>query len=344
VREIMFNKAINEAMHEEMARDETVFMIGQNVSQCTWGTSTGLYQKFGKERIIDTGISEAAIMGAAVGAALAGYRPIANMGFADFMICAADELLNKAAKWRFAHGGKVTIPLVVRAAIGGYAHVGPDHSQCLESFVMRAPGLKVAIPSTPYDAKGLLKMAIRDNNPVVFYEHKNLTGTKGPVPEEEYTIPFGVADIKKKGRDVTIVATGLMVHLALQVADVFERKERISIEVVDPRTLEPLDIEAIVSSVMKTRRVVIVDEDTMRCGPGAEIGMQIMENAFDSLDAPIKRIGAINYPIAAGYMEQFILPQPQDIADAISDLLGFKERLILEEEIKFKGQRSRVLK
>lgn len=200
MRELMFREAINEALHEEFFRDETVFTLGESVSQDVWNTSGGLYEKYGKERVRDTAISEAAILGSAVGAALTGYRPIANMMFADFIVCGADELLHKAAKWRFAHGGKVTIPLVVRGAIGGYVRIGPEHSQCMESFVMRTPGLKIAIPSNPYDAKGLLKTAIRDNNPVVFLEHKGLLGIKGPVPEEEYTVPFGVADIRRKGK------------------------------------------------------------------------------------------------------------------------------------------------
>jgi len=340
MREILFNKAINEAMHEEMARDQTVLLIGENASQCQWGTSPGLFKRFGKERVIDTAISEAAIVGASVGAALAGYRPVANMGFADFMMCAADEVLDKAAKWRFQHGGKVTIPLVIRAANGGYSGTGSDHSMCMESFVWRSPGLKVVVPSTPYDAKGLLKTAIRDNNPVVFLEHKGLSGTKGPVPEGEYTIPFGQADIKRNGNDVSVIATGLMVQFTLQVADLLEREKNISVEVIDPRTLEPLDIETIINSVRKTRRVVIVDEEILRCGPGAEIGMQIMENAFDDLDAPIKRIGAANFPIPAAYMEQFVLPQPQNIVDAIAELVGLKESLDLAGRVKAKGVRA----
>jgi pyruvate dehydrogenase E1 component beta subunit len=207
----------------------------------------------------------------------------------------------------------------------------------MESFVMRTPGLKIAIPSMPYDAKGLLKTAIRDNNPVVFFENKNLMGVKGPVPEEEYAIPFGVADVKREGKDVTVVATGYMVHWTLQVADLLQKERGISVEVIDPRTLEPLDIETILNSVRKTKRAVIVDEDTLRCGPGAEIGMQIMENAFDYLDAPVKRVGAKNFPIAGGILEQFILPQPQDIADAIGEVLGAEDRLDLKGRVVAKG-------
>jgi acetoin:2,6-dichlorophenolindophenol oxidoreductase subunit beta len=336
MREILFNAAINEAMHEEMARDETVYLIGEECGQCTWGTSNGLIERFGPERIRNSAISEAAIIGSSVGAAMAGYRPVANMMFADFIMCGADELLHKAAKWRFAHGGKINIPLVIRGPIGGYSGIGPEHSQCMESLVWRTPGLKIAIPSTPYDAKGLLKTAIRDNNPVVYLEHKNLMGSTGPVPEEEYTIPFGVAEVKKAGSDVTVIATGYLVSITLQVVELLEQEQGLSAEVIDPRTLEPLDLETLISSVKKTKHVVIVDEDTMRCGPGAEIGMQIMENAFDFLDAPIKRVGAANYPIAGAYLEQFILPQPQDIADALTGILG-RDRLDLAGRVKTKG-------
>jgi len=296
-----------------------------------------LYKKYGKERVRDTAISEAAIMGCAVGAALAGYRPVAHMMMMDFAVCAADELLNKAAKWRFCNGGIVTIPLVVRGCIGAYNRIGPEHSQCMESFMWRTPGLKIAIPSTPYDAKGLLKTAIRDNNPVVYMEHKTLLGTKGAVPEEEYTIPFGVADIKRQGSDLTIVATGLMVSLSLQIANIFQQEKSISIEVIDPRTLEPLDLKTILNSVKKTKHLIIVDEDTMRCGPGAEIGMQVMENAFDYLDAPIKRVGAKNYPIPGAYMEQFVMPQPQEIANAMAEVLAMEDGVDLAGRVKVKA-------
>ena len=337
MRQILYNAAINEAMHEEMERDETVYMLGEECSQCAWGTSAGLSEKFGAHRVRDSAISEAAIIGSSVGAALAGYRPISYMMFADFMMCGADELLYKAAKWRFAHGGKVNIPLVIRAPIGGYSGIGPEHSQCMESWVWRTPGLKIAIPSNPYDAKGLLKTAIRDNNPVVFLEHKNLMGMEGPVPEETYTVPFGSAEIKREGTDVTIVATGYLVSVTLQVADLLQEEKGVSVEVIDPRTLEPLDLETILASVRKTKGVIIVDEDTMRCGPGAEIGMQIMENAFDYLDAPVKRVAAKNYPIAGAYLEQFILPQPQDIANAVAEVTGDSEPLDIAGRVATKG-------
>jgi len=326
MRQITYREAINEAMMEEMTRDETVYLIGEFVSNEPFGTHKGLYQKFGKGRVRDTAVSENAIVGSCVGAALTGYRPIARLDFVEFLMIAADEMLQKAAKWRFAHGGKQSIPLVIRVGIGGYIGAGIEHSQCSEAFFMHVPGLKLIMPSTPYDAKGLIKTAIRDNNPVIVFEHRILLGNTGPVPEEEYTIPFGVADIKREGKDVTVVATGYMVQMTLDVASQLEGKG-ISVEVVDPRTLEPLDIDTIVASVRKTRRAVVVDEDTSRCGVAGEIAMQIMERAYESLDAPIKRVAAANIPIPAGDLEQYVLPQPQNIADSIGAVLEIQERL-----------------
>jgi pyruvate dehydrogenase E1 component beta subunit len=326
MRKIRLNEAITEALKEEMTRDEKVFLMGECVSAEIFGLTQGLFEKFGKERIRDTAISEEAILGTGVGAAHAGYRPIVDMSMADFILAAMGPLLDNAAMWRFTHGGKCTIPLVVLSSFGGYIGVGPQHSKCLETIVMHTPGLKFVIPSTPYDAKGLLKTAIRDNNTVVYFFHKRHIALSGEVPEEEYTIPFGVADIKREGKDVTVVATGYMVTLALDVANQLQEKG-ISVEVVDPRTLEPLDMDTIVASVRKTKRAVVVDEDTLRCGPGAEIGMQIMERAFDDLDAPIRRVGALNLPIPAGPTELLVLPKPQNIADAIRDVLGIKESL-----------------
>jgi len=320
MKEIAYIQAINEALAEEMERDETVFVIGEDVQAGAFMASTGLVQKFGPERVMDTPLSETAVAGSCVGAAMAGYRPVADFMFADFMFIAANEIINNAAKWHFIHGGKVDLPLVFLACIGGGARLGPEHSQCPESLIMHTPGLKLALPSSPYDAKGLLKTAIRDNNPVVFFYHKRLLGARGEVPEEEYTVPFGVADVKKEGKDVTVVATSYMVKHALDVAKELEGK--VSVEVVDPRTLEPLDIDTIVASVTKTGRVVIVDEDTLRCSVSAEIGMQIMERVFDSLDAPIQRVGAANLPIAGGLMEQYVIPQPKDIVAAIEAVTG----------------------
>jgi pyruvate/2-oxoglutarate/acetoin dehydrogenase E1 component len=320
MRQLPYLQAINEALSEEMVRDEKVFIIGENVQQSTFFVTAGLVQKFGPDRVMDTPLAETAVAGAAVGSAMAGYRPVADMMFADFMWIAGDEILIKAAKWHFLHGGKVTLPVVFMAAIGGGFKLGAEHSQSPESVVMHTPGLKLVVPSTPYDAKGLMKTAIRDNNPVVYFYHKGLLGVPGDVPEEEYTIPFGEADIKREGNDVTVVATGLMVHHALGVANELEGK--VSVEVIDPRTLEPLDIDTIIRSVKKTGHVVIADEDTKRCGVTAEIGMQIMEMGFDYLDAPIKRVAAANCPIPGGFLEEHVIPQPKDIKAAIEAVMG----------------------
>ncbi len=322
MKEIRFVQAINEALEEELNRDDKVYIIGEDVQAGTFGVTTGLVQKFGPERIMDTPLSETVIAGAAVGSALTGYRPVAEFMFADFMYVAGDEIFAKAAKWRFIHGGTVELPLVFMASMGGYAKLGAEHSQSPESIFMHTPGLKLAVPSTPYDAKGLMKTAIRDNNPVVYLFHKRLLGLKGEIPEEEYLVPFGQADIKREGTDITIVATGMMVHFALNVAK--ELEEKISVEVIDPRTLEPLDIDKIIESVKKTGRVIVVDEDTKRCGVSSEIMAQIMELAFDYLDAPIQRIAAANYPIPGGHMEDYVLPQIKDIKAAVEAMAGSK--------------------
>lgn len=320
MQELMYLQAINQAIDEEMDRDKKVFVIGEDVQAATFGITRGLVQKYGPERIIDTPISETAITGAAVGAAMTGYRPIADLYFADFMFVAGDEIFNKAAKWRFIHGGTQSLPMVIMAAMGGYTKNGAEHSQSPEAYFMHTPGLKVVLPSTPYDAKGLMKTAIRDNNPVIYLFHKTLLGFKGEVPDEDYTIPFGKADIKREGTDVTVVATSRMVHFSLAVAE--EMKDKVSLEVIDPRTLEPFDLDTILQSVKKTGRVIIVDEDTSRCGPASEIAMQIMEASFDDLDAPIQRVATKNYPIPGGYLEDFVLPQPKDIVDAVNKVIG----------------------
>ena len=320
MRIIRYRQAISEALFEEMGRDETVFIAGEDVQAGSFGTNAGLVQTYGIERVRDTPLAETAVAGIAVGAAMAGYRPIADMMMGDFMFIAGDEIFIKAAKWRFIHAGKVDLPIVFMATIGGYARTGAEHSQSPASIVMHTPGLKLAIPSTPYDAKGLLKTAIRDNNPVVFFYHKRLIGLKGEVPEEEYLIPFGKADIKREGTDVTVVATSQMVQLSLAAAKKLE--DSISVEVVDPRTLEPLDIDTICESVKKTGKLVVVDEDTKRCGVTSEIITQVMENAFDYLDAPPQRVAAANFPIPGGIMEDYILPQPKDIVTAIETVMA----------------------
>ncbi|MBW2091595.1 MAG: alpha-ketoacid dehydrogenase subunit beta [Deltaproteobacteria bacterium] len=320
MKEILFVQAINEALEEELNRDEKVYIIGEDVQAGTFGVTTGLVHKFGPERIMDTPLSETVIAGAAVGSAMTGYRPVAEFMFADFMYVAGDEIFAKAAKWRFIHGGNQQLPLVFMASMGGYAKLGAEHSQSPESMFMHTPGLKLVVPSTPYDAKGLMKSAIRDNNPVVYLFHKRLLGLKGEIPEEEYVVPLGQADVKREGTDITVVATGMMVHFALSVAK--EMEEKVSVEVIDPRSLEPLDIETIIESIKKTGRAIIVDEDTKRCGVASEIMAQIMELAFDYLDAPIQRVAAKNYPIPSGFLEDYVLPQTSDIKAAIEAVAG----------------------
>ncbi len=318
MRELSYWQAINEALAEEMERDETVFVMGQNCQAGTFMVTTGLIQKFGPERVMDTPLSENAVTGATVGVATAGFRPVCDLMFADFIYCAADEILLKAAQQYFAQGGKVNAPCVFMGIAGGGFRVGPEHSHIPSSLILNNPGLKLVLPVTPYDAKGLMKTAIRDNNPVIYFYHKKLMMESGEVPEEEYLIPFGKADIKREGDDITVVATSYMCKLVLDIAKELEGK--VSIEVIDPMTLEPLDIDAIIESVKKTGRAIVVDEDTERCGVGAEIGMQIVERAFDYLDAPVKRICAANMPIAGGLMEQYVIPQPHQIVAAIEEL------------------------
>ena len=268
MREISYRDALREALREEMQRDPTVFLLGEDIGRY-WGgafkVTKGLAEEFGDERVRDTPISESAIIGAAVGAAITGMRPVAEIMFGDLTTLAMDQIVNQAAKIRYMFGGQAKVPLVIRTPFGGGVNIAAHHSQCLEALFMHIPGLQVAVPSTPYDAKGLLKTAIRNDNPVIFCEHKLLYPITGPVPEEEYTLPFGEANIKREGSDVTIIATLYMVHKALNAAEKLE-EEGISAEVVDPRTLVPLDKETIINSVKKTGRVVIVTEDCRTAG------------------------------------------------------------------------------
>ena len=319
MRQLMYLQAINEAFAEELERDEKVFLIGEGIQTGTFGTTTGLVDRFGPERIMDSPLAETAIAGVAVGASLMGYRPIADLMFSDFMYVCADEVLLKAAQWRLMQGGTQKLPCVFVANMGGYRKLGNEHSQCPYSMMLHSPGLKVVIPSNPYDAKGLLKTAIRDDNPVAFLYHKGLLPMMGDVPEDDYTIPFGVADVKREGTDVTVIAISFQLFWAMAAAEQLESK--ISVEVIDPRTLEPLDMDTIMTSVAKTGRVVIVDEDTERCGFAGELATQIMEQGFYELDAPIKRVCAKNYPIPGGIMEKFVLPQPEWVLQAIEDVM-----------------------
>lgn len=315
--------AIRSALELEMERDSSVFQIGEDIglSGGVFGTTAGLYAKFGAKRVMDTPISESGFVGAATGAAALGLRPVVSLMFVDFIGVCLDQILNQAAKMRYMFGGKAKIPMVVRANFGAGLGAGAQHSQSLEAFFMHIPGLKVIMPSTPYDAKGLLIAAIRDDNPVIFLEHKLLYGRPGEVPEESYTIPIGNADIKRSGTDVTVVATGLMVHQALSAAEKAEA-EGISVEVLDPRSLLPLDESAILESVKKTHRLIIVHEAVKFGGCGAEIAAMVAEKAFDYLDAPIMRLGAPFCPVPfSPVLEAAYLPGEAAISDALRAIL-----------------------
>lgn len=325
MRELTYAEAIREALRQEMARDDSVFLLGEDVGTYggAFGVSYGLIDEFGEERVRDTPISEAGIMGAATGAALVGMRPVAEIMFMDFTTIAMDQLVNQAAKLRFMFGGKAKVPLVLRTPAGSGTGAAAHHSQSFEAWFIHVPGLKVVMPSTPYDVKGLLLASIRDDNPVVFVEHKLLYKTRGPVPEEEYTIPLGVADVKRPGKDVTIVATSIMIPRALEAAEALA-EEGIDAEVVDPRTLKPFDAETVVTSVMKTGKVLIVHEACKTGGVGAEIASRIMESeAFDYLEAPITRLAGLDIPVPYNRtLERHRVPQVEDILAAVKALIA----------------------
>jgi pyruvate dehydrogenase E1 component beta subunit len=325
-----------------MTRDENVILMGEDIGVFggAYRVTAGLLEMFGPERVLDTPISEIAIAGAAIGAAMTGLRPVLEFQFDDFMACGMDQICNQAAKIHFMTGGQAKVPLVFRAPVGATGRAA-QHSQSLEAWFMHVPGLKVVMPSTPYDAKGLLKTAIRDDNPVVFLEHKILYGAKlraskkeptsepseyikelfKPAPEDEHTIEFGVADIKRPGKDVTVVATSLMVHKAVRAAEQLAN-DGIEVEVIDPRTLVPLDEETILQSVRKTSRLVVVSEGQLSCGMTSEISAMVAEKAFPHLKAPIKRVAVPNTPIPfAPVMEERVVPDEEQIIDAIRSVL-----------------------
>lgn len=324
MREITYAEAIKEAIAEEMRADDKVFMMGEDIGvYCgAFGVSRGLIDEFGPDRIMDTPISERAYVGAGVGAAMVGYRPIVELMFSDFMCVCFDELVNEAAKLRFMFGGKVQVPMVMRTPAGAGTGAAAQHSQSLEACLAHFPGLKVVIPSTPYDAKGLLKSAIRDNNPVMFLEQKKLYRDKGMVPEEEYTIPLGKADVKREGSDLTIITYGKMAKFSLEAAEKLAEQGK-NVEVIDIRSLLPLDTETIVESVKKTHRALIVHEAVQFGGFGGEIAAQIAASeAFYYLDAPIARLGAISTPIPFNpILERESMPTPEKIAASALELL-----------------------
>jgi len=320
---ISYREALNEAMREEMQRDENIFILGEDVGFYggAFKVTEGLFAEFGEKRVVDTPIAEGLIVGAAVGAAMVGLRPIAELMTVNFALLAMDQIVNHAAKIHYMFGGKARVPLVIRGPGGGGKQLGAQHSQSLESYFVHCPGIKVVMPSTPEDAKGLLKESIRDDDPIVFLEHEHLYNTKGEVPPEEYTIPIGKAAIKRSGRDLTIVAYSNMVLTAQEAAEKLE-KEGISVEIVDPRTLNPLDIHTIVASVKKTHRVIVVEEDWKTGGVGAEISSQIYEHAFTALDAPIMRVAGKDTPMPyAKNLELAAIPQVEDIIQAAINLL-----------------------
>jgi pyruvate/2-oxoglutarate/acetoin dehydrogenase E1 component len=298
VRELTMAEAVREALSEEMRRDPSVFIMGEDVAEAgtPFKVLSGMVEEFGKSRVIDTPISEPGFTGIGVGAAMTGLRPVVDIMFGDFLTLVMDQLVNQAAKVHYMSGGAWKVPLVLRTTLGASRRSAAQHSQSLQAWLSHVPGLKVVLPSTPYDAKGLLKTAIRDDNPVIFFEDKMMFRMKGPVPEEDYTIPFGVADVKREGDDITLVATSSMVQIALGAAKLLE-EIGVSAEVVDPRTTWPLDEKTLIDSAKKTSRAIVLDEGYERYGVTAEIASVIAAGAFYDLDAPVKRIGAMHVPI-----------------------------------------------
>jgi len=323
VPEITFVESLRMTLREEMERDPSLMLIGEDIGRYggIFGVTKGLLEEFGPQRVRSTPISESAIIGSALGAAMTGIRTVAEIMYVDFATCAMDQIVNQVAKIRYMSGGKVKVPLVIRTQGGGGRGNAAQHSQSLEALFFHIPGLKIVMPSTPYDARGLLKTAIRDDNPVMFIEHKLLYATKGFVSEDEYLIPFGQADIKRKGKDVTVIAISYMVTKALKAADQLTG-DGIELEVIDLRTLVPLDLETLLQSVRKTNRVVIVHEGCRRGGIGADIACTIVEETFDFLDAPIQRVGALNVPIPYSEpLEKAVIPDEEDIIEAVKKVL-----------------------
>ena len=322
MREISFSEATLEAMSEEMERDSSVFVLGEDIARQggIFGQFKGLPQKFGTDRVLDTPISETAIVGAAVGAALAGMRPVADMHFADFIGVCMDEVFNQMAKVRYMFGGQCKVPMVLRAPDGIIRSAAAQHSQSVEAWFMHIPGLKVVIPSNPADAKGLLKAAIRSDDPVLYFEHKVLFPMKGPVPDGDHIVPIGKANVSRKGKDVTIVSYSLMMHRALEAAEKLAA-EGIQAEVIDLRTISPIDKETIFESVRKTKRLVIVHEAVKQGGVGAEISALVAEEMIDWLDAPIRRIGAPFVPVPfSPPLEQLVKISADHIAKTVKEI------------------------
>ena len=325
--EATYLKAINQALHEEMRRDDNVFVMGEDVGELggAFKVTEGLLDAFGEDRVIDTPISEALIVGAGIGAAVLGMRPVLEMQFGDFISCAFDQIVNTAATLRYRHGGKASCPLVLRAPSGAGVHGALFHSQNPEAWFTRVPGLKVVAPATPYDAKGLLKSAVRDDNPVIYFEHKRLyRSVKEDLPEGDFTVPIGLAELRLEGRDLSIITYGGTMHQALDAARIVEKEDGLKVEVLDLRTLLPLDREAILATARKTGKVLIAHEDRLTGGVGGEVAALIAEHAFDYLDGPIKRVAALDTHVAfSPPLEEYILPNTNKIVEAIRELAAY---------------------
>ncbi|MBI1294353.1 alpha-ketoacid dehydrogenase subunit beta [bacterium] len=323
-RTITYAQAVREALHEEMLRDEDVIVIGEDVGRVggVYKLTEGLYQEFGPDRLMDSPISEAGITGIGVGAAMSGLRPVVEIMFGDFVTLVMDQIVNQAAKTHYMSGGKLRVPMVVRASLGAGRRMAAQHSQSLHAWFAHIPGLKVVMPSSPYEGKGLLKAAIRDNNPVIFFEDKLLYNTTGPVPTGEYILPLGVAAVKRTGDDLTLIATSSMVAVAMDAAEQLAAVG-ISSEVIDPRSLVPLDEATLVRSVQKTGRCIVIDEGHRRFGAGAELAALVAEEAFYDLDAPVERIGAMDVPVPfSPGLEDLTIPTVQQVVDAGRRLVG----------------------
>jgi acetoin:2,6-dichlorophenolindophenol oxidoreductase subunit beta len=323
-RELTFAQAVREALAEEMRRDSTVHILGEDVAEAgtPFKVLSGLLEEFGPERVLDTPISEAGFTGVAVGAAMTGLRPIVDIMFGDFITLTMDQMVNQAAKIHYMSGGEWKVPMVMRTTLGATRRSAAQHSQSLHAWFSHVPGLKVVLPSTPYDAKGLLKTAIRDENPVIFFEDKMMYKLRGPVPAEEYTIPFGVADVKRAGTDITLIATSSMVQVALAASGMLEQIG-VSAEIVDPRTTWPLDEKALIESAKKTSRVIVLDEGYGRYGVTAELAAVIAEGAFYDLDVPVKRMGAMHVPIPfSPPLEDATVPTDKSVFEAARAMCG----------------------
>src|SRR5438067_3602829 len=325
-RELTCGQAVKEAFGEEMRRDATIFVIGEDVAEAgtPFKVLAGLVDEFGTDRVVDAPISEPGITGLALGAAMTGMRPVVEIMFGDFLKLIMDQVVNQAAKIHYMSGGSLKAPITVRTTLGATRRSAAQHSQSLHAWVAHVPGLKVALPATPYDAKGLYKTAIRDDNPTILFEDKMMFTAKGPVPEEEYLIPFGVADVKREGEDVTLIATSSMVYVALDAAALLE-EQGVSAEVVDPRTLVPLDRDTLVASARKTGRVIVIDEGHQSYGASAELAAVVAEGAFWHLDAPVRRVGAMDVPVPfSPPLEDETVPTPERVVETALDLLGKK--------------------